>query len=75
MAWITASDGDLYVGSASAPTGYCHAVDPNNGSTACGAGTSTLQLFFEVPFSRARMAGGEVCPSCVARTEEEHATV
>jgi hypothetical protein len=75
MSWITGSEGELYVGSASDPSGCCHAVDSDNGSTACGAGSASLRLWAEVPFIRARMAGGEVCPTCVALTEDEHATV
>lgn len=74
MTWITGSEGDhLYSGSATGPTGCCHAVDPDDGATACGAIIRSLVLWVEVPFSRARMAGGELCPVCVAVAESDHA--
>jgi hypothetical protein len=78
MAWITGSEGDsVHTGSSrtTGPAGCCHAVDPDNGSTACGTATRSLQVWAEVPFQRARMAGGELCPTCVAVTDLETATV
>jgi len=74
MTWITGSeDGSVHSGTAAG--GWCHAVDPETWTTACGAFTSTLQLWPEVPFQRARMAGGEPCPACVASVDREHAGV
>jgi hypothetical protein len=78
MAWITGSEGDsIHSGSASAtgPSGRCHAVDPDSGVTACGTATRSLQVWDEVPFIRARMAGGELCATCVEVAERDHATV
>ena len=43
--------------------------------TACGTATRSLQVWQDVPFCRARMAGGELCPTCVAVAEPAHATV
>ncbi len=75
MPWITGSEGDHpYTGSAGSD-GCCHAVDPDDGHTACGTIIRSLRLWIEVPFSRARMAGGELCPTCVAITEQETAAV
>ena len=78
MAWITGSEGDsIHSGSSAAtgPSGCCHAVDPDSGVTACGTATRSLQVWDQVPFIRARMAGGELCPMCVSVAEAEHATV
>jgi hypothetical protein len=78
MAWITGSEGDsIHTGSSrvTGPAGRCHAVDPDNGSTACGTATRSLQVWAEVPFQRARMAGGELCPTCMSITDMEAAAV
>jgi hypothetical protein len=78
MTWITGSEGDSTHTGASAgggPGGCCHAVDADSGGTACGTVTRSLQVWEQVPFIRARMAGGELCPLCVAISESEHAPV
>jgi hypothetical protein len=78
MAWITGSEGDsIHSGSSATtgPSGCCHAVDPEDGATACGAIIRSLALWDQVPWQRARMAGGELCPACMQVTEEEHVGV
>lgn len=75
--WITGSEGDsIQSGSATeGRAGCCHAVDPDDGAAACGTIIRSLRLWAEVPWVRARMAGGELCPDCVAATEQDHAPV
>ncbi len=78
MTWITGSENTpgMTVDVPGAPEGWCHAVEEETGATACGGSSRTLRVWPEVPWIRARMAGGELCPTCVAQTEaEEHATV
>lgn len=78
MAWITGSEGDsIHSGSSAVtgPSGCCHAVDPEDGAAACGTIIRSLQLWDQVPWVRARMAGGELCPACMAVTEEHRITV
>jgi hypothetical protein len=78
MTWITGSENvpGHTVDVPGAPEGWCHAVEAESGVTACGASSRILRVWEEVPWIRARMAGGELCPACVAQVEaEEHATV
>jgi hypothetical protein len=74
MEWFTGSENDPKP-TGQAPDGWCHAVDLEVGITACGTAMRSLQLWPEVPWIRARMAGGDLCPTCVAQTENEHAPV
>jgi hypothetical protein len=76
MTWITGSEKTpgMSLDVPGAPEGWCHAVDPDVWITACGAGARSLWVFEEVPWQRARMAGGQPCPSCEAFVAaEEHA--
>jgi len=78
MAWITGSEGDsIHSGSraVTGPSGCCHAVDPDSGVTACGTATRSLAIWDQVPFARARMAGGELCATCMDVTERDHVSV
>ncbi len=78
MAWITGSEGDsVHTGSSreTGPSGCCHAVDADDGATACGTIIRSLKVWLDVPWIRARMAGGELCAVCTAVTEEHAAAV
>jgi len=78
MAWITGSEGDsVHTGSSreTGPSGCCHAVDAEDGATACGTIIRSLKVWLDVPWIRARMAGGELCPICTAVTEDHAAAV
>jgi len=64
MSWITGSEGDSIHSGSSAVTG------PSGGTI-----IRSLQLWDQVPWIRARMAGGELCPACMAVTEEHQVPV
>lgn len=70
MGWILGSEESERSGTAMVPSGRCHAVDPDEGTTACGRPVRSLHLWAELPWVRAAMLGVARCESCVRATGE-----
>lgn len=66
--WIVGSEDFAQVGPDIAPAGICHAVDLEDGTTACARPARGLRVWSEIPWQRAVMAGLARCGDCSVAT-------
>lgn len=64
MGWVLGSEDYDGSGPRAVPAGTCHAVDLDDGITACGRPVRSLRLWSEVPWRRAGMLGLDRCRIC-----------
>jgi hypothetical protein len=70
VVWKLGTESRAASGAGDVPSGTAHAVDPDQGRTACGRPIRSLHVWPDIPWRRVGMLGLTRCVGCLAEAEE-----